>query len=1151
MGATVVRHLHVIESHRLQRQLFDDCCVCRARVVGAGAVDRANPCHTWFDMVEFPNRLKSAFIVSARMMRRLLALLGLACVLNTAMAERDPLNEPAFTAVGDTRSINDGVVTALAQDQRGLIWVGTTVGLVRYDGYQLRRVPVGGKPLAGAASAPAPAGSSFVRALLQAPGGVLWVGLDGEGLARLDTEQQVWTRYSPDSKKAGALTNGTVRALALGQDGALWVGTTGGGLHRLAPQATTFEPHTRASGALPDDRVQALLVDSRGDLWVGTWNGLVRLRRGAQHFEPVWSDSSRSGSLAGRIVAMLGEAPDGRIWAGTRQGELILIDPASGEGVHAEQAADSAGTRLSGATHSYTAMAVAGPDEIWVSGGNGVELRDSRDGHIVMRLVRDARKPWGLAANNVVALLRERSGGLWLGSYGGGLQRHSPNSGLWVRRGEVNDESILSSGDVRSLHQLRNGEIWAGMSERGVSVLDPQLRQIGQILTNDTGAGRPSGKTLFKGGVVGAITQSIDGSVWVGTEGGVYQFNPQRQLLRSYNVGQGRARRMLATADGSVWVGTQDGVYRRPSGGERFDRLNLQEGGVLNGNVNSLAEAADGRVWVGGNNGLYVVPPGGAGLQQVTSPPGLGLSQKVVLGLLVDHQQTLWVDTNAGLYRMEGQAGDQVGFKLVAESGGGSAGANLLEDAQGRIWTHQNVFDPRDSSRYELSPADGVDIGTGWFRSYARLADGRMLFGGSTGILVVQPERFKPWAYSPPLVISELRLADERVPPGTPLMLTPKQRNFSVEFSALDFSSPERLRYRYRLQGFDADWIDTRADFRVASYSNLPPGNYVLDVQGSNRTGQWSPQTLSLLVNVQPAWWQTWWALALAALAGTLAVLGVVRSRTGVLRRRQVELEAKVQERTAELENLSRELQIKSAALEASSLIDPLTGLHNRRFLNQYLDAEITQSLRRHEEHRQHGTPLAEGADVVFFILDIDHFKQVNDQHGHAAGDAVLVQMRQRLQQAFRQADYLVRWGGEEFLIVARATTRAQAPELAERACAAVANNPFVLDDGTRLFKTCSVGFAAFPLAPVWPTALEWPAVVDLADQALYAVKHNGRNGWLGVVEATAVSAAALGEASKQPLGQWVASGAVQLVGAPGHAAADRLRAAPTLPSVE
>jgi diguanylate cyclase (GGDEF)-like protein len=1079
------------------------------------------------------------------MILRFLVLIGLLCMAGLALAERDPLNEPAFTSVGDARSINDGVVTALAQDNRGLIWVGTTVGLVRYDGYQLRRVAIGAKAETGAVAVAAPAGSSFVRTLLAAPGGVLWVGLDGEGLARLDTDSQVWTRFLPAPKNAGALSNGTVRALALGHDGALWVGTTGGGLHRLAPQATTFEHYTRASGALPDDRVQALLVDSRGDLWVGTWNGLMRLRRGGQQFEAVWSDPSQQGSLAGRIVSMLGEAPDGRIWAGTRQGALVLIDPASGEGVQAELAVDRVDSRSPSATRAITAMTVASPDEIWVSGSNGVELRDSKDGHIVMRLARDVRKPWGLGANNVVALLRERSGGLWLGSYGGGLQRHMPGSGLWVRHAELDESSILSNGDVRSLHQLGNGEIWAGMSERGVAVLDRQLRQIDQILTNETSSGRKAGNALFKGGVVGAITQSTDGSVWVGTDGGVYQFSVKRKLLRSYSVGQGRARRMLSTTDGSVWVGTQDGVYRRAAGGDRFDRLNMEDGGVLSGNVNALAETADGSVWVGGNNGLYMALPLGQGLRSVISPPGPGLQQKVVLGLLVDQQQTLWVDTNAGLYRAVGQAGGPSAFKWVADANGGSVGANLLDDAQGRIWTHQSVLDPRDGSRYELSSADGVDMGTGWFRSYARLSDGRMLFGGSTGILVVQAEHFKHWAYMPPLVVSEMRLADERVPPGSALMLAPAKRNFSVEFSALDYSSPESLRYRYRLQGFDTDWIDTRADFRVASYGNLPPGDYVLEVQGTNRTGHWSPQSLSLAVTVQSAWWQTWWARALALLAVALVVWGVVYWRTEVLRRRQFDLEAKVRERTAELESMSRELQIKSAALEASSLIDPLTGLHNRRFLNQYLDAEIAQALRRHEEHRQHGTPLSEGDDIVFFILDIDHFKQVNDQHGHAAGDAVLVQMRQRLQQAFRQADYLVRWGGEEFLIVARATSRSQAPELAERARAAVANAPFVLDDGTLIQKTCSIGFAAFPLASGWPTALDWPAVVDLADQALYAVKHNGRNGWVGVVDATAESASALREAATQPLAQWVASGAVQMVGAPGHGASDAMRALP------
>jgi ligand-binding sensor domain-containing protein len=296
---------------------------------------------------------------------------------------------------------------------------------------------------------------------------VLWVGLDGEGLARLDTQRQVWTRFAPDPKKTGALTNGTVRALAMDPDGALWVGTTGGGLHRLAPQARPSKHTQRASGALPDDRVQALLVDRRGDLWVGTWNGLVRLRtRQHRALSPCWSDPSQPGSLAGRIVTMLGEAPDGRIWAGTRQGDLVLIDPATGPN---EWCAGDRRPACPTAPWSWHGRRDMGQ---WRQRRPTAQCRRRPD--CDAPAARRA-KPWGLAANNVVAVLRERSGSLWAGSYGGGLQRQQPQQrgcgcamAKWTTK-------VLSNGDTRSLHQLRNGEIWVGMSDRGVAVLDPAV----------------------------------------------------------------------------------------------------------------------------------------------------------------------------------------------------------------------------------------------------------------------------------------------------------------------------------------------------------------------------------------------------------------------------------------------------------------------------------------------------------------------------------------------------------------------------------------------------------------------------------------------------------------------------------------------------
>ncbi|CAN5749214.1 hypothetical protein BH11PSE12_BH11PSE12_07780 [soil metagenome] len=185
--------------------------------------------------------------------------------------------------------------------------------------------------------------------------------------------------------------------------------------------------------------------------------------------------------------------------------------------------------------------------------------------------------------------------------------------------------------------------------------------------------------------------------------------------------------------------------------------------------------------------------------------------------------------------------------------------------------------------------------------------------------------------------------------------------------------------------------------------------------------------------------------------------------------------------------------------LEKTSLTDPLTGLKNRRFLMQNIDADVALSLRHYQTVASDVNKLPKDADLLMFLVDLDHFKQVNDKYGHAAGDAVLVQIRERLQQVFRDSDYLIRWGGEEFLIVARATSRDIAEELAERVRLVVAEKDFHLEGDLYIAQTCSVGFACFPFVVAHPRAITWQDVVDIADIALYAVKHAGRNGWVGL----------------------------------------------------
>ena len=171
-----------------------------------------------------------------------------------------------------------------------------------------------------------------------------------------------------------------------------------------------------------------------------------------------------------------------------------------------------------------------------------------------------------------------------------------------------------------------------------------------------------------------------------------------------------------------------------------------------------------------------------------------------------------------------------------------------------------HVYDPATDRLDELTAADGVDLGTGWILGRSKTADGRMLFGGSKGLLVVRPERFDASTGAPPLLITELLINGQRQSAGgirDGLQLAPEQRSFSLGFSAVDYSAPGRIRYAYQLQGFDPDWISIAADSRVASYSNLDPGEYLLRVRATNRSGLWSPHELAIELRILPAWRQT------------------------------------------------------------------------------------------------------------------------------------------------------------------------------------------------------------------------------------------------------------------------------------------------------
>ena len=263
----------------------------------------------------------------------------------------------------------------------------------------------------------------------------------------------------------------------------------------------------------------------------------------------------------------------------------------------------------------------------------------------------------------------------------------------------------------------------------------------------------------------------------------------------------------------------------------------------------------------------------------------------------------------------------------------------------------------------------------------------------------------------------------------------------------------------------------------------------------------WSEQPLALPIRVDAAPWATPWAFTGYFLVLASGVFVLVQAQRRKLRREEEYarvLEQRVQERTRELSERQQELERVNRELAQASVTDSLTGLANRRFLSEYLEKEVALLHRRYR--RQAEVPAATDVfDLAFLMIDVDNFKIVNDSVGHAAGDAVLRQMRDLLTAVSRSSDIIVRWGGDEFLLVARELGSEGLTDLAERIRSAVERRVFEVGEGRALRATCSIGFASYPFFREQLDALTWEQVVSVADRALYVAKASGRNAWVGI----------------------------------------------------
>ena len=1006
----------------------------------------------------------------------LLSVLALLSLLMPLAPARPAAAEPAgWAALAHTafKHIPDRDAAAggqcFAQDRSGFLWIGTQAGLVRWDGYRSRK-------FVASATRDDALADNYIVSLLVDSRNRLWAGSSSGGLVRYDAERENFVRYP-----AGPAGLSSGRVIALADDGAdgVWVGTGGGLDHLDAAGVITRrggKPFALAAGSLPGGAVHALLRENNGRLWLGTPAGLFKLERGQR--APVAVPLAGKDGLA---VDALFQDGAGRLWIGTRANGAFVIAP----GADAPVAVRESGARQALQTERVMTITEAGQGEIWL-GTIGT------DGGIVAidplgrsrRIRHQADMPDSLSDNDILGLFRERGGIVYVGTVTA-LSQHDP---LPAAVTTIHDAGTGPSPSVMSMLSHPNGRLWLGLASGGVGIIDPRLGALGHL---KPAAGAPDAPP--KGSVL-AMAPGPDGTVYLGTLQGLYRADADGRRVRRVDVPGRRPDaqvRALALVDGVLWVGGLDGVWALSGADQPHPVLLRHEGERLGEPRVAALLAVDGALWVGTRAGLARIDLRGGAIEVVPTslaeldrlPPGN------VSSMLVDRRGRLWLShfgTGIVILERTDADGRRRFRRLGAAEGLEDSGVNkLLQGADGAVWGSTDTglarVDPATLAIHMFDAADGVHIPTYWANSGAATAAGELAFGGVTGVTVLRPEALRPWHYLPPVVVTRISLNDKDIPAGrynggaarraAPIEVTPagRERGFSLEFAALDYSASDRNRYAYRLAGFDADWIPVDTASRRVSYTNLPPGDYVLQLRGSNRNGDWSAP-LEVPVRALPAWHQRPAARVAGALLALTLLAGLVHVRTAFLRRRQRELQAMVDARTAEL-------RATQAQLEQMAYGDTLTGLPNRRLFNDEL-LRLTAQVGRG------------GKGFTLLLIDLDHFKQINDTLGHDAGDALLVAAAARQRAAVRESDRPFRLGGDEFAVLLSQTTER---ETLGPVCSRILEH---------LVQPLSHGGAAMHVsASVGAAIHDGPGgtheqLYKRADVALYQAKAAGRNTW-------------------------------------------------------
>ncbi len=1027
--------------------------------------------------------------------------LSMVAILGASPAVGGPVKPIRFDRLSLEEGLSQSTIVCLFQDSRGFVWIGTEDGLNRFDGLSFRIYKHD-------ATDPGSLPANFVFAIDEDPDGNLWVATDGGGVAILDRETDRFRRLE-------GLPGEHIRALRV-FDGAVWIGTRDSGLVRFDLEAKSMARFVHEEGkptSLSDDRIFVIHADGNGALWIGTDAGLNRFDRASRDFKRFTHEPGNPASLPHGRVRSIAEDDAGALWIATNGGGVSRLDVATG-GFKSFRHDPKDPTSL--AHDRVRAVLTDSDGRLWVDTARGLDLLDSSHGEFV-HYANDRTDPHSLADPDVMSLAQDRGGVLWVGTRMGGLHKWNPLSWQFGHVApDPDDPNGLAGDKVTGISEDRAGRLWVSLFGVGVQVINRKTGETTRYRHN------PEDPTSLSSDRVTALFHDRQGVLWVSTvDGGLNRFDADSGTFKRFrhdpsrqdSLGADGTMAVFEDRSGRLWVGTYGGGLNRfEPATETFTRFRHDPEdpkSLGSDRVTVVGEGFEGELWIGTDGGgLNRYDRRTRTFEHFTHDASniSSIGSDTVYSLYMSPKGVLWIGTRNGLSRLDAETGS---FTTVTTRDGlpNDVIYGIRPDLSGRLWLSTNhglsCYDPGSGETRNFSARHGLQHNEFNFGASHHSLTGELFFGGINGFNAFFPDRLAFNRHAPDVVLTAIRKDYRPVdrPPDAidSLELGPWDQAVTFEFAALDYTAPEHSRFAFMLEGFNDDWVElTHA--RHVTYTSLAAGDYTFRLKAANSDGVWNEEGLTLPLTVSPPPWKTSWAFGAYSLMLAGSIVGFVQ-----VQRRKVEreaeynriLEQQIQERTRELTDRKLELERVNRKLAKASITDTLTGLANRRFLMDYIEKEAALVRRRYREFDD-GTLTHDSLDLAFMMVDLDNFKTINDAAGHAAGDSVLRQLRDILDDACRSSDIAIRWGGDEFLIVARESNQDKLQSLAERIRSRIAEHLFEIGSGRVVKTTCSIGYACYPFMRSRMEALSWEQVISVADRALYVAKNSGRNAWVG-----------------------------------------------------